>query len=350
MPIPRSAPRAADDAGPLGARGRGGGGLASRRGGVRRGLVGRARLVDRARQGHGGRPDARDRRAHRRDRPRDHARRRQGLPLVPRHRRLAARGAALAARRGADARRRASRRDRQEAQLVQEGQGREDRAEGPVHRHRRARRRRGALGRPARRRRRARVRSRSSCATTASPRARATTASAATSRSRRRDASRRQAAHRATSSRSRRSARRSATSPARARRRTAFGPDVAIAVDVTWTRATSPRPRSRRWATSASAQGAVARARRAAERRTLRPARRDREAGGDPVHGIEVVRGSTHTDADAYHLSRAGIATEPRLGPDALHPHADGARVARRRRERRQAARRVRAAARARSS
>jgi endoglucanase len=25
--------------------------------------------------------------------------------------------------------------------------------------------------------------------------------------------------------------------------------------------------------------------------------------------GIEVVRGSTHTDADAYHLSRAGIAT-----------------------------------------
>ncbi len=27
------------------------------------------------------------------------------------------------------------------------------------------------------------------------------------------------------------------------------------------------------------------------------------------AHGIEVVRGSTHTDADAYHLSRSGIAT-----------------------------------------
>jgi endoglucanase len=27
------------------------------------------------------------------------------------------------------------------------------------------------------------------------------------------------------------------------------------------------------------------------------------------AHGVEVVRGSTHTDADAYHLSRAGIPT-----------------------------------------
>ena len=27
------------------------------------------------------------------------------------------------------------------------------------------------------------------------------------------------------------------------------------------------------------------------------------------AYGIDVVRGSTHTDADAYHLSRAGIPT-----------------------------------------
>ena len=140
-------------------------------------------------------------------------------------------------------------------------QGREDRAQGSLHRHRRARRRRGALGRAARRRRRARAAAGRASRTTASRRGRGTTASAATSRSRRRAASPRPAARPATSSRSRRSARRSATSPARARRRIAVRPDVAIAIDVTC-RADIPRPSSRRGATSASGRARRSRAAR----------------------------------------------------------------------------------------
>ena len=63
------------------------------------------------------------------------------------------------------------------------------------------------------------------------------------------------------------------------------------------------------------------------------------------LYGIEVVRGSTHTDADAYHLSRAGIATGlVSVATRYIHTPTELV-VARGRREHRTAARRIRAAA-----
>ena len=129
-------------------------------------------------------------------------------------------------------------------------------------------------------------------------------------------------------------------------RTTAFAvrPDVAIAVDVTWTR-DIPEGEVEEMGDIRVDQGpSLARGAPLSERifDLLEETAKQEEI----AYGIEVVRGSTHTDADAYHLSRAGIADRPHLGPDAVHPHADGARLARRRRERREAARRIRAAAR----
>ena len=87
-----------------------------------------------------------------------------------------------------------------------------------------------------------------------------------------------------------------------------FDPDVAIAVDVTWAR-DIPDGEVEEMGDIRIAQGPDGRARRAAERARVRAALRDRRGRRASTYGIEVVRGSTHTDADAYHLSRAGIAT-----------------------------------------
>ena len=62
------------------------------------------------------------------------------------------------------------------------------------------------------------------------------------------------------------------------------------------------------------------------------------------AHGVEVVRGLDPHRRRRLSPEPRGNPDRPRLGRHALHPHADGARLARRRREHRAAARRLRAA------
>jgi len=92
-------------------------------------------------------------------------------------------------------------------------------------------------------------------------------------------------------------------------RTTAFAvrPDVAIAVDVTWSR-DIPEGEVEEMGDVRIAQGpTLARGAPLSERIFDLLCE---TAGAESIEfGIEVVRGSTHTDADAYHLSRAGIAT-----------------------------------------
>ena len=68
------------------------------------------------------------------------------------------------------------------------------------------------------------------------------------------------------------------------------------------------------------------------------------EAEGIPFTVTASAR-ATGTDADAFHIARAGIPIERRLGPAALHALAGRDGAARRRRERGEADRGVRAAA-----
>jgi putative aminopeptidase FrvX len=92
-------------------------------------------------------------------------------------------------------------------------------------------------------------------------------------------------------------------------RTTAFAvrPDIAIAVDVTWSR-DIPEGEVEEMGDVRIAQGpTLARGAPLSERIFDLLCE---TAGTESIEfGIEVVRGSTHTDADAYHLSRAGIAT-----------------------------------------
>ena len=84
-------------------------------------------------------------------------------------------------------------------------------------------------------------------------------------------------------------------------------PDVAIAVDVTWAR-DIPEGEVEEMGDIRVAQGpTLARGAPLSERvfDLLEETAKQEEI----AYGIEVVRGSTHTDADAYHLSRAGIPT-----------------------------------------
>jgi putative aminopeptidase FrvX len=92
-------------------------------------------------------------------------------------------------------------------------------------------------------------------------------------------------------------------------RTTAFAlrPDVAIAVDVTWAR-DIPEGEVEEMGDIRVAQGpSIARGAPLSER--VFDLLAETAAQEEIAFGIEVVRGSTHTDADAYHLSRAGIAT-----------------------------------------
>jgi putative aminopeptidase FrvX len=92
-------------------------------------------------------------------------------------------------------------------------------------------------------------------------------------------------------------------------RTTAFAvrPDVAIAVDVTWARDV-PEGEVEEMGDIRVSQGpSIARGAPLSER--IFDLLAETAAAEEIAYGIEVVRGSTHTDADAYHLSRAGIAT-----------------------------------------
>ena len=87
----------------------------------------------------------------------------------------------------------------------------------------------------------------------------------------------------------------------------AVRPDVAIAVDVTWS-ADIPEAELAEMGDVQVAQGPTLARGAPLSERVFDLLHETAEAEGIPF-GIEVVRGSTHTDADAYHLSRAGIAT-----------------------------------------
>lgn len=87
----------------------------------------------------------------------------------------------------------------------------------------------------------------------------------------------------------------------------AVRPDVAIAVDVTWSR-DIPEGEVEEMGDIRIAQGpTLARGAPLSER--VFDVLCETADAESIAYGIEVVRGSTHTDADAYHLSRAGIAT-----------------------------------------
>ena len=92
-------------------------------------------------------------------------------------------------------------------------------------------------------------------------------------------------------------------------RTTAFAvrPDVAIAVDVTWSRDV-PDGEIEEMGDIRIAQGPTL-ARGAPLSARVFDLLLETAEAESIEYGIEVVRGSTHTDADAYHLSRAGIAT-----------------------------------------
>jgi putative aminopeptidase FrvX len=87
----------------------------------------------------------------------------------------------------------------------------------------------------------------------------------------------------------------------------AIRPDVAIAVDVTWARDV-PEEEIEAMGDIRVAQG-PALARGAPLNERIFDLLSETAAQEEIECGIEVVRGSTHTDADAYHLSRAGIPT-----------------------------------------
>jgi putative aminopeptidase FrvX len=87
----------------------------------------------------------------------------------------------------------------------------------------------------------------------------------------------------------------------------ALRPDIAIAVDVTWARDV-PEEEIEAMGDIRVAQGPTL-ARGAPLNERIFDLLSETAAQEEIEFGIEVVRGSTHTDADAYHLSRAGIPT-----------------------------------------
>jgi endoglucanase len=87
----------------------------------------------------------------------------------------------------------------------------------------------------------------------------------------------------------------------------AVRPDVAIAVDVTWS-SDIPDAEVAEMGEIKVADGPTLARGAPLSERVFDLLHETAEAESIPF-GIEVVRGSTHTDADAYHLSRAGIAT-----------------------------------------
>jgi len=92
-------------------------------------------------------------------------------------------------------------------------------------------------------------------------------------------------------------------------RTTAFAvrPDVAIVVDVTWSR-DIPEAEVEEMGDIRIAQGpSLARGAPLSER--VFDLLCETADGEGIAYGVEVVRGTTSTDADAYHLSRAGIRT-----------------------------------------
>jgi endoglucanase len=87
----------------------------------------------------------------------------------------------------------------------------------------------------------------------------------------------------------------------------AVRPDVAIAVDVTWS-SDIPEAELADMGDVQVGQGPTLARGAPLSERIFDLLHDTAEEEGIPF-GVEVVRGSTHTDADAYHLSRAGIAT-----------------------------------------
>jgi putative aminopeptidase FrvX len=87
----------------------------------------------------------------------------------------------------------------------------------------------------------------------------------------------------------------------------ALRPDVAIAVDVTWARDVPDAEREEMGDIRVAQGPTLARGAPLSER--VFDLLSETAAQEQIPFGIEVVMGSTHTDADAYHLSRAGIPT-----------------------------------------
>ncbi len=87
----------------------------------------------------------------------------------------------------------------------------------------------------------------------------------------------------------------------------AVRPDVAIAVDVTWS-SDIPEAELAEMGEIKVEQGPTLARGAPLSERVFDLLYETAESEKIPF-GVEVVRGSTHTDADAYHLSRAGIAT-----------------------------------------
>jgi endoglucanase len=87
----------------------------------------------------------------------------------------------------------------------------------------------------------------------------------------------------------------------------AVRPDVAIAVDVTWSSDIPDAEVAEQGEIKVDQGPTIARGAPLNEQ-VFDLLYETAESGSIPF-GVEVVRGSTHTDADAYHLSRAGIRT-----------------------------------------
>ena len=87
----------------------------------------------------------------------------------------------------------------------------------------------------------------------------------------------------------------------------ALQPDIAIAVDVTWARDVPDAEREEMGDIRIAQGPSLARGAPLSEH--VFDLLSETAAEEEIDVGIEVMRGSTHTDADAYHLSRAGIRT-----------------------------------------
>ena len=139
--------------------------------------------------------------------------------------------------------------------------------------------------------------------------------------------------------------RRRSPSAARARPRTRCSPDVAIVVDVTFA-TDAPGIDEKELGTHQFGAGPVLDARLDARPDGLRAAARGRPRPRASRSRSTASARATGTDADAFHISRARHPDRRRLDPAALHALAGRDGPARRRRERREADRRLRAAAR----
>ena len=120
-------------------------------------------------------------------------------------------------------------------------------------------------------------------------------------------------------------------------------PDVAIAVDVTFA-TDAPGIDEKELGEHPFGSGPVIERGSTLDPRVFELLHEAAEAEGDPVHRRRPRRARTGTDADAIHLARGGIPTGVVSDAAALHALAGRDGAARRRRERREADRGVRAA------